>query len=85
MTAKRVGSVGLTRPGSKAPTRPQVANDPNLTAVGKREHLEPLHQQVTEQMSALRDREKAAVKAEKEKLERHPRTGDVIAQRLGLA
>ena len=48
----------------------EVADDPNLTVVGKRERLEPLHHQVTEQMSALRAREKAAVKTEKEKLER---------------
>ncbi|MHC9292501.1 hypothetical protein ACRCUN_08520 [Mycobacterium sp. LTG2003] len=48
----------------------EVADDPNLTPVGKRERLEPLHHQVTEQMSALQAREKAAVKAEKEKLER---------------
>jgi len=48
----------------------EVANDTGLTPIGKRERLEPLHQQVAEQMSALLAREKAAVKAEKEKLER---------------
>lgn len=48
----------------------EVADDPNLTPNGKREHLEPLHREVTEQISALHAREKAAVKAVKEKLER---------------
>lgn len=48
----------------------KVVDDSNLTAVGKREHLEPLHTEVVEQMSALHAREKAAVKTEKEKLER---------------
>lgn len=48
----------------------EVSGDPGLTPEGKRERLEPLHAQVTEQMSALRVREKTAVKAEKEKLER---------------
>ncbi|MCV7287273.1 hypothetical protein H7J87_18285 [Mycolicibacterium wolinskyi] len=48
----------------------EVADDPNLTPVGKRERLEPLHHQLTEQMSALHAREKAAVKSTKEKLER---------------
>lgn len=48
----------------------EVADDPNLTPVGKRERLEPLHREVTEQISALRAREKAAVKSAKEQLER---------------
>lgn len=48
----------------------QVKDDPNLTPTGKRERLEPLHAELTEQMSALRAREKSAIKAEKEKLER---------------
>lgn len=48
----------------------EVVNDPTLTPIGRRERLEPLHRQVTEQMSALLAREKAAVKTEKEKLER---------------
>lgn len=48
----------------------QVANDPNLTTTGRREHLEPLHQQVTEQIKELYAREKAAVQGVKEKLER---------------
>lgn len=48
----------------------QVSADPGLTPAGKRERLEPLHQQVSEQMSTLHAREKAAVKARKEKLER---------------
>lgn len=51
-------------------THAQVESDPNLTATGKREHLEPLHREVAEQMRALCAREKAAVKAEKERLER---------------
>lgn len=48
----------------------QVADDPNLTPTGKRERLEPLHREVTERISALHAREKAAVKSEKERLER---------------
>lgn len=48
----------------------EISGDPGLTTEGKRERLAPLHAQVTEQMSALRAREKTAVKAEKEKLER---------------
>ena len=48
----------------------EVEADPNLTAVGRREKLEPLHAEVVEQIGALRAREKAAVKAAKEKLER---------------
>jgi len=51
-------------------THVRVANDPNLTTTGRREQLEPLHQQITEQISALHTREKAAVKAAKEKIER---------------
>lgn len=50
--------------------RDKVANDPNLTITGKREHLEPMHRDVTDQIAALRAREKAAVKSQKEKLER---------------
>ena len=38
--------------------------------VGKREYLEPYHYEVAEQISELRGREKAAVRAAKEKLER---------------
>jgi hypothetical protein len=48
----------------------QVDADPNLTPTGKREQLEPLHAEVTEQITALRNREKAAVKQVKENLER---------------
>ncbi|SCX24773.1 hypothetical protein [Mycolicibacterium fluoranthenivorans] len=48
----------------------EVEADPSLTATGRRERLEPLHAEVTEQIGALHAREKAAVKAEKEKLER---------------
>ncbi|KKB98556.1 hypothetical protein [Mycolicibacter arupensis] len=51
-------------------THDEVEADPNLTTSGKRERLEPLHEQVTEQISALCAREKAAVKGMKEKLER---------------
>jgi len=48
----------------------QVEADPSLTPTGKREQLEPLHAEVTEQITALRNREKAAVKKVKENLER---------------
>ena len=39
--------------------RDKVANDPNLTITGKREHLEPMHRDVTDQIAALRAREKS--------------------------
>ncbi|SLL18451.1 hypothetical protein [Mycobacteroides abscessus] len=48
----------------------EVGADPSLTTVGKREHLEPLHREVTEKIAALHAREKAAVKSTKEKIER---------------
>lgn len=48
----------------------EVDANPNLTAVGKREELEPLHAATVEKMSALHAREKAAVKGLKEGLER---------------
>lgn len=48
----------------------QVQADPSLTPTGKREQLEPLHAEVTEQITALRNREKAAVNKVKENLER---------------
>jgi hypothetical protein len=48
----------------------QVEADPNLSLKGKREQLEPLHIEVTEQITALRNREKAAVKTAKESIER---------------
>jgi hypothetical protein len=48
----------------------EVIADPSLTAVGRRERLEPLHREMTEQVGALHAREKAAVKSAKEKLER---------------
>ena len=51
-------------------THARVSADRNLTPAGKREQLEPLHAEVTEQISALHQREKAAVKGLKEKLER---------------
>jgi hypothetical protein len=50
--------------------RAQIESDPSLTTTGKRDHLEPLHAEVVEKISALRAREKAAVKTEKERLER---------------
>jgi len=53
-----------------AQTQAEVADNPNLTIAGKREQLEPYHYEVVEQITALREREKAAVKAAKEKLER---------------
>lgn len=48
----------------------EVEADAGLTVAGRREKLEPLHRDVTEQISALHAREKAAVKSAKEKLER---------------
>lgn len=48
----------------------KVEADPSLTTTGKREQLEPLHAEVTEQLTALLKREKAAVKQVKETLER---------------
>lgn len=48
----------------------EVAEDPNLTPNGRRERLEPLHYEVSAQMRALHDREKAAVRTEKENIER---------------
>jgi hypothetical protein len=48
----------------------EVSADPSLTPVGRRERLEPLHRDVTEQIGALRASEKAAVKNAKETLER---------------
>lgn len=48
----------------------QVEADPNLSLTGKREQLEPRHAEVTEQITALRNREKSAVKQAKENLER---------------
>lgn len=48
----------------------EVADNPNLTTVGKREYLEPYHFEVMDQISKLHAREKAAVKSAKEKLER---------------
>lgn len=51
-------------------THAQVESDPSLTVAGKREQLEPLHEQVTEQIKELHAKEKAAVKGVKETLER---------------
>ncbi|MHA3021272.1 hypothetical protein ACXPWS_13560 [Mycobacterium sp. BMJ-28] len=48
----------------------EIEADPSLTTTGKRERLEPLHAAAVEKIAALRTREKTAVKAEKEKLER---------------
>lgn len=48
----------------------EVADNPNFTPAGKREHLEPYHFEVCDQIRALMAREKAAVKGAKEKLER---------------
>lgn len=53
-----------------AQTRHNIVNDPALTPDGKRERLEPLHRQVTEQIADLHAREKTAVRSEKENLER---------------
>ncbi|QHD84417.1 hypothetical protein GR168_02670 [Gordonia sp. JH63] len=49
----------------------EITSDRNLTNDGQREHLEPLHEEITEKMAALRTREKTAVKTYKEKLERN--------------
>ena len=49
----------------------EVVADDNLTPTGKRERLEPLHQEVTEKMGALHKQEKAAVRGLKEALERN--------------
>ncbi|PQM52037.1 hypothetical protein [Mycolicibacter virginiensis] len=51
-------------------THAEVEADPNLTTTGRRERLEPLHQEVTDQIMGLLAREKAAVKGMKENLER---------------
>jgi hypothetical protein len=48
----------------------EVADDPSLTPTGRRERLEPMHQEVVEKMSALHKQEKAAVRGLKENLER---------------
>lgn len=48
----------------------EVADDDSLTPVGKREHLEPLHREVVEKMAALRQKEKLAVRTQKETLQR---------------
>lgn len=48
----------------------EVADNPNFTPAGKREHLEPYHYEVVEQIRELREREKSAVQAAKETLER---------------
>ncbi|OFJ55179.1 hypothetical protein [Mycolicibacterium grossiae] len=53
-----------------ARTHAEVENDRNLSAAGRRQKLEPLHRDVTEKISALHAREKAAVQGMKEKLER---------------
>lgn len=51
-------------------THDEVSRDRNLSAIGRREQLEPLHAETTAKISELHHREKAAVKAAKEKLER---------------
>ncbi|WP_368834361.1 hypothetical protein [Mycobacterium intracellulare] len=48
----------------------EVAANPNFTPAGKREHLEVYHGEVVSQISELREREKSAVKAAKESIER---------------
>ncbi|MGJ6124912.1 hypothetical protein QN239_20305 [Mycolicibacterium sp. Y3] len=48
----------------------EIESDPRLSADGKREQLEPLHADVVEQINALRDREKAAIRGKKANLER---------------
>ena len=48
----------------------EVAADPNLTDVGKLDQLAPLHQQLGEQLKALRQQEKDVVKTKRESLER---------------
>ncbi|OWL97008.1 hypothetical protein B7435_26850 [Mycolicibacterium peregrinum] len=51
-------------------TQAEVAKDPNLTDAGKREHLAPIHEELSEQLKALRQQEKDVVKTKREKLER---------------
>jgi hypothetical protein len=51
-------------------TQDEVSRDPNLTDAGKREHLAPIHESVSEQLKALRQREKDIVKTKRESLER---------------
>lgn len=48
----------------------EVADNPNFTPAGKREHLEPYHYEVVSQINELREREKRAVQTAKEKIER---------------
>lgn len=48
----------------------EVADNPNFTPAGKREHLEPYHYEVCDQIRALLASEKAAVKSAKENIER---------------
>ncbi|WP_144033087.1 hypothetical protein [Mycolicibacterium vaccae] len=50
--------------------RDTVSADRTLAIEGKWEHLEPLHNEITEQIRERHAREKAAVKRAKEKLER---------------
>ena len=51
-------------------TQAEVAADPNLTEIGKREAIAPLHEEVTAKVSALRAREKEAVTRKREALEK---------------
>ncbi|WP_435594648.1 hypothetical protein [Tsukamurella tyrosinosolvens] len=51
-------------------TQEQVASDPNLSEIGKREQLAPLHEELTGKLAALRQQEKAVVKSKRESLER---------------
>lgn len=48
----------------------EVAENPNLTPVGRRELMEPYHYEVVSQIGELHQREKAAVRSAKERLER---------------
>ncbi|MDL9944284.1 hypothetical protein QSJ19_01530 [Gordonia sp. ABSL11-1] len=49
----------------------EISSNPALTNDGKREQLEPLHQETADKMHELHQREKTAVKTYKEKLERN--------------
>lgn len=51
-------------------TATEIANDTSLSAEGKRDYLEPLHQELTEKISGLRNKERTLVTRTRETLER---------------
>lgn len=52
-------------------TQHEVSRDPNLTDIGKREYLAPLHEELGEKLKALRQQEKDVIKTKRESLERN--------------